>query len=120
MSRQPLLLAAGLNPRNLDLLAGVLHKAGYEVLVAGSLVEIDRAVNLDVPNLALIDLGGFDRRIWERCERLRDLGVPLLVMSARQSAEIQQESLAHGAQSFMVKPLVIKELLKLVEILLQE
>jgi hypothetical protein len=40
--------------------------------------------------LALVDITGFDRTIWERCEGLRHHKIPFLVLSPRQSASIQQ------------------------------
>ena len=44
--------------------------------------------------------------------------VRLLVISPRQSASMQQQSIAHGAQSVLVKPLVVRELVELIRTLL--
>ena len=70
--------------------------------------------------LALVDIAGFDRAIWERCEGLRHHKIPFLVLSPRQSAAIQQASLTHGARGVLIKPLVVRELLGLIRSLLEE
>ena len=80
-------------------------------------LALDRS---DEIGLALIDLAGLGRRIWDPCERLRAKGIPLLVISPRQSVAIERESLAHGARSVLIKPLVVKELLALIRGLLED
>jgi len=115
MSDKPLILAVNHKRRNLELLSQFLGKEGYQTLTAASLEEMDQALSGSHKlALALVDIAGFGRGIWERCERLRDQGIPLLVISPRQSASIQQESLAHGARGVLIKPLVVKELLGLI------
>ena len=70
--------------------------------------------------MALIDISGFDRTIWQYCEQLREKGIPLLVISPRESATITQEGITHGARSVLVKPLVMKELLILIHSMIGE
>lgn len=70
--------------------------------------------------LALINLAGFDRCIWDLCEQVRTKGTPLLVISPKQSVAIEMESLAHGARGVLTKPLVVRELLALIQRLLEE
>jgi DNA-binding response OmpR family regulator len=115
------ILAVDHNRRNLDLLTHFLGQAGYQTRIASSLVEFDQALaQADGLGLALVDIAGFDRSIWERCQRLREQKIPFLVLSPKQSAAIQQVSLSHGARSVLVKPLVVKELLGLIHSLLEE
>ncbi|MCB0054670.1 MAG: hypothetical protein KDE24_34575, partial [Caldilinea sp.] len=71
-------------------------------------------------DLALVDITGFDPSIWSRCARLHDANTPLLVISPRQSAAIQQESALHGAHGLLVKPLVMRELSTLIRRLLDK
>ena len=121
MNERRLILAVDRNPRNLELLAQFLGKEGYAILGAASLSAFDQALaRCGEIGLALLDIAGFDHSIWERCERLRGAHIPFLVLSARQSAGIQQESLARGARSVLVKPLVVKELLGIIRSLLAE
>lgn len=98
-------------PRNLQLLADFLAKEGYPTVSTATYEEIDRA---------LVDITSFDAEIWARCEQLRTAKIPFLVVSPRQSAAIQQASLSHGAKGVMVKPLVVKELIGVIQSLLEE
>ncbi|MFW6081151.1 MAG: response regulator [Desulfosalsimonas sp.] len=121
MTSKQSILAAATNQKNLDLLTQVLEKEGYPVLAAGSLEAIDSVLSENSGvGLALLDLAGFDRRIWERCEQMRNVQIPFLLISAKQSTAIRRETITHGAQGLLVKPLVIKELLGLVAGFMEE
>lgn len=120
MSENQLILTVDSNRRNLELLNQFLAKEGYQTISASSLAELDNVLKeLPQINLVLLDITGFNRSIWERCEQLQDRQIPFLVISPRQSAAIQQESLAHGARSMLVKPLVIKQFLGLIKSFLE-
>ena len=120
MSDKPFILAVDRNRRNLELLTQFLEREGYQTCCAANLEEFDKVLEgSENINLALVDLSGFDKRIWGRCERLRNEEIPFLIFSPRQSTAIQQESLAHGARSVLVKPLVVRELMGLIRSLLE-
>jgi len=86
----PLILALDRNRRNLDLLSQFLGREGYETIAAASLEECDQALDERAGiKLALIDIAGFDRSVWERCERLRAKDIPFIIISPRQSAALQ-------------------------------
>jgi len=120
MNANPAILLVNTNQRNLQLLAEFLAKEGYETFTASSLEEFDRVLaGVDSVGVALVDIAGFDQRIWQRCEQLRSKQRPFLVISPRQSAAIQQASLSHGARGVMIKPLVVKELIELVKSMLE-
>ncbi len=107
--------------RNLQLLADFLAKEGYPTIFAATYEEIDLALANPPPLAgALVDITGFDVEIWVRCEQLRAAKIPFLVVSPRQSAAIQQASLSHGAKGVMVKPLVVKELIGVIQSILEE
>ena len=121
MKGAPLILAVDRNRRNLELLCQFLGKEGYQLLTATTLDDFDRALaDSDDIRLALVDISGFDRSVWERCEGLRDRKVPFLVLSLKQSTALQQASLTHGARGVLVKPLVVKELLGIIRSLMEE
>ena len=121
MENKPLILGVDRNRRNLELLTQFLNKEGYEAIAVTSLEDMDKTLNeSEAIQLAIVDISGFDSRIWESCERLREMRTPFLVLSPRQVAAIQQASLTHGAQGMLIKPLVAKELLALIRSLLEE
>jgi DNA-binding response OmpR family regulator len=72
-------------------------------------------------NLELLSecLARFEARIWSRCERLRQEGIPFLVLARRRDARLERESLARGARAVLVKPLPAGELLRIVAGLLE-
>ena len=107
-------------PRNLQLLVDFLTKEGYATLSASSYEEFDQALNQQ-PAIAgsLVDIAGFDSLIWARCEQLRTAKIPFLIFSPRQSTAIQQASITHGAKGVMVKPLVVKELITVIQSILE-
>jgi DNA-binding response OmpR family regulator len=121
MKAMPVILAVDHNRRNLELLGQFLGREGYQMRTAAGLEEFDRALaEPDDIAVALVDIAGFDRTIWERCEALRHHKIPFLVLSPRQSAAIQQAGLTHGAHGVLVKPLAAKDLMGLICGLLKE
>lgn len=107
--------------RNLQLLTEFLGKEGYATISVSTYAEFDEVLRQETPiDGALVDIAGYDSQIWERCEHLRTAKVPFLVVSPQQSAAIQQAGLAHGARSVMVKPLVVKELIRVIQSILTE
>ena len=120
MEAMPVILAVDHNHRNLELLSQFLGRGGYQTRTA-TLAEFDQALaEAGDIGLALVDVAGFDRTIWERCEGLRHHKIPFLVLSPKHSAAIQQASLTSGARGVLIKPLIVKELLGLIRSLLEE
>lgn len=121
MAEKPLILAVERNPTNVELLGRYLEDEGYRVIGAASYEEFDEVLKQpEKIDLALIDITGFDRHIWDRSERLRDKEIPFLLISPKQSAALQQESVMRGARGVLIKPLVIRDLLRLIKSLFEE
>ena len=115
MGRLPILII-GSNPRNLELLAQFLGKEGYETRSADTLEAFAELLGVkEAYGMALVDITGFDRGIWQYCEQCSNLGIPLFVISQPPPPRAQHESLEHGAQGVLYKPLILKELLHLVK-----
>lgn len=117
---KPLILAVDRNRRNLELLTQVLVQQGYQVLAKISLEGVEETLNAPTTiKLALVDISGFDASIWSLCQRLREQGIPFLVISPRQQAAVQQASIANGALGLLGKPLIMREFLQLIRDLLK-
>lgn len=116
----PRVVAIGRNQRNLELIAEVLSGDGVSTATANSLEAFDQMLeDAQGLQLVLIDLAGFDQRVWERTERLRRMGIPFLVFSAGpRAAWEEKEGLARGAQTVLRKPLGKHELIGIVRSLL--
>ena len=108
-------------PRNTELLVDFLQKQGYPAQGAANLDHLDRLLDEGAAiSLALLDISGLNAGLWSRCERLQTLGIPFLIISPRQSAVVERESMAHGARGTLTKPLVMRELTALIKALLKE
>lgn len=114
------ILALNHNRRNLELLGEFLGKAGFTMHPAGSLEDLDAALDKGIDlSLALLDLAGFDSKIWERCDRLRQSGIPFLVISPKPGPSLQRAGLSRGAKGVLVKPLSSKALLDMIQVMIK-
>ena len=118
-TRKPVILSVDSNQANLELLSQQLLKEGYEVLTSSSLEELDKVIESkkDIA-LSLIDLSGFDQRIWERCSELHKAKIPFIIISPQRSPTVQRDSMKHGASGLLVKPVGTKELMEYIHTLL--
>jgi len=120
MKKKNIILIVGSNRTELELLSQQIIKEGCGTLVAAGLEELDSAIEEGGFTLALTDLTGFDRTIWQRCQALHKARIPFIVISPQRSPLVQKESLKHGASGLLVKPLGIKELIEYMHTLLGE
>jgi len=107
------ILIVNANRGELEILAKELEQEGYVTIGAGSLEEMEGALEgQENIKLALLDLAGFDKSIWEYCDQLHESKIPLIVIAPQRSPAIQRDSMKHGASGLLVKPLGIKELIE--------
>ncbi len=120
MNEKEILVVAN-HEKNLELLAGFLDKQGYQATTASSITELDQVLNQgNGVDMALIDVSGFDHSIWDRCEKIRNEGLPFFIISPRKSKRAKEKSLSEGARDVLTKPLEKERLLKLVKVMLGE
>jgi DNA-binding response OmpR family regulator len=121
MPDKPMILVVERTRRNLELLVHCLRENGYQTLTGANLEEFDQILaEAKKIALALVDIGGFDRRIWQRCEQLLEQQVPFFVLAPKPSAAIQYAGFAHGARGVLSKPLTMPILLGSIRSLLTE
>lgn len=119
MSSKPLILALNRNQRNNEILMKFLGDEGYQVVGVSDPGELDQEVKLrEKINLVLMDISGFNRSIWDSCERLRFLEIPFIVLSPQQQNAVKKQGMRYGAQGVLVKPLAVKEFLLLIKSLI--
>lgn len=71
----------GRNRRNQELLSQVLVKAGYAVKVVLTPEALIPTVDQGPVALVLLDITGFDAKIWQSCQALRSRAIPFFVIS---------------------------------------
>jgi DNA-binding response OmpR family regulator len=103
-----------------DLLRGYLERAGLSVLTTGSgaeAIELGRSAR---PSLVLLDLGLPDVPGEEVARELRaDSPVPILMLTARSADEDRIRGLELGADDYVTKPFVPRELVLRVQAVLR-
>lgn len=115
----PTILVLSKITKNLELMSDFLNKQGFDSVVASSYEDLDKIFNKNDFDLALLDIAGFDSKIWSYCERLSQADKPFFIISPQKNPKIDHESLKKGARGVIVKPLVMKELIDLINAMLK-
>lgn len=106
------ILCIGRHRRNQELLSQVLVKAGYGVKVALSDEDLIPTIQQCPISLVLLDVTGFDAKIWQSYHALQSRAIPTFVIAPPQSSHLQ---VRYGViQPFLVKPLAVHSLLQLI------
>ena len=84
---------------------------GYRVVCAVDGEDCLEQIRLIPPDVVLLDvtLPGIDG--WEVCRRIRESSsVPIIMLSARAQVSDRQQGLAAGANAYITKPFLLREL----------
>lgn len=102
-------------PTNLKVIASLLNKAGYQVLVAESGASALDLVKLSKPNLILLDIMMPDMDGYQTCEQLKmaedTRGIPVLFMTAKSEVSDKVKAFQAGAVDYITKPYQLEEVL---------
>ncbi|WP_292960451.1 MULTISPECIES: response regulator [unclassified Novosphingobium] len=93
------------------LLHASLARAAYRVVEAGSGRETLAAVQIDKPEVVLLDLGLRDRDGLELIPIIKAAGAAVIVVSARDATDEKVAALDLGADDFVAKPFDSEEVL---------
>src|SRR2546423_2899492 len=98
-----------------------LRLEGYSVGLAGDGSEALAAVDVDAPDVIVLDLMMPPPDGLEVCRRLRRAGnrTPILMLTARETVGNRVEGLDAGADDYVVKPFALAELLARLQALLR-
>jgi DNA-binding response OmpR family regulator len=121
MSSKPVILALNRNPKNLEILTKILKEEGYDVMGALNQQELEEFTSsTEKIDMAILDISGFNKTIWDSCEHLRVKKIPFLVLSPHQQKTVEKQGMLSGAKGVMTKPLAIKELLFIIKNMIDE
>ena len=100
-------------PELLDMVASILREDGYEnIRTAGTVEEALREAGESAPELAILDVMLPDGDGFGLMEKLREKGdYPVLFLTARGEYEDKFRGFGLGADDYIVKPFLPKELL---------
>lgn len=93
------------------LIGAALSRAGYRVIEAGSAREALTALQIDKPELVLLDLGLPDRDGLELVQPIKAAGAAVIVVSARDETAEKVAALDLGADDYITKPFDKAELI---------
>ena len=99
-----------------------LELEGYEVDIAGTAREAgERLLRPDRYDVIVLDVMLPDKNGFELCQKIRDSGnyTPVIMLTARSSAEDRVRGLESGADDYLPKPFELDELLARVRSLLR-
>jgi len=107
------LLVVDDEPTILELLAGTLRFAGFDVLTAVSGAEALRAAAAAKPDLILLDVMMPDRDGFDVIRRIRAGGprIPVIFLTARDSVHERVTGLTLGGDDYVTKPFSLDEVL---------
>ena len=102
---------------NLILLEDLLSEMSYEVTVAHDGLEAMEKIKQVIPDLILLDImmpkmGGFE--LMEQINH-EQLDIPVIFITAKNSEEERKKASELGAADFIVKPVIISDVLEKVE-----
>src|SRR3984957_15031117 len=105
----------------LELLAGSLRFAGFEVMTAASGAEALRATAASRPGPALLDVMMPGGDGFEVVRRLRSSGpeVPVIFLTARDGVRERVAGLALGGDDYVTKPFSLDEVLERIRAVLR-
>ncbi|MEQ1537376.1 MAG: response regulator transcription factor [Sphingorhabdus sp.] len=111
MTRQVTILVVDDEPAIRRLLHTSLARAGYRIVEAGSARETVTALQIDKPELVLLDLGLPDRDGLELIPIIKAAGASVIVVSARDATDQKVAALDLGADDYVSKPFDSEEVL---------
>lgn len=107
------------NPDNLQLLGGILQKAGYTVRAANSGPRALKMIEREAPELVLLDVDMPEMNGYEVCAELKSrpsiASVPVLFLSALDDVASKVRGFEAGAVDFVTKPFHEAEVLARVD-----
>ena len=105
---------------NIKLLRANLEARGYEVLVAMDGAEAILTVEMEIPDLIILDIMMPKMDGFEVCRRLREWSqIPIIMLSALGHESDKVKCLELGADDYLTKPFGVEELVARVRAVLR-
>lgn len=106
-------------PENLRLLSNMLMRRGYSVRAMASGERAIDSVNIDKPDIILLDVNMPGMNGYEVCKRLKDdehtRAIPIIFISALDELDSKIEAFRAGGVDYITKPFQIEEVIARIE-----
>lgn len=106
------------NRKNLEILSDFLKKHNFESYLAHDYETLKGFIEKGDFELALIDISGFDTRIWDYTKALQDKGIPFVLISTATKGKDDTQLVGKGAGAILAKPLSPKRLIEVIDALI--
>lgn len=104
------------NEMNVDMLSRRLVRRGFEVVIARDGEEGVRMVQIEKPDLVLMDMSLPVLSGWQATEQLKadpdTRAIPIIALTAHAMAEDRQKTIDAGCDDYDTKPVEFKRLLE--------
>jgi DNA-binding response OmpR family regulator len=108
----PTILVVDDDERTQHMLGSMLRLEGYRVITASSGTEALEHFNHESPDLILLDIMMPEINGYDLCQRIREFSqVPIIMLTAKDSEQDTIDGLDVGADDYVTKPFLSKELL---------
>ena len=106
--------------RLIRLVRANLESVGYTIIAAADIHSALRLVDMEMPDLIILDIMLPDMDGFEFCKRVREFSnVPIIMLTAKVEEADRVKGLRLGADDYLTKPFGVQELLARVEAVLR-
>jgi DNA-binding response OmpR family regulator len=110
-----------MTPRYVSSCKANLEARGYQVFTAPGGEEALRMAGKEKPDLIILDIVMPEMDGFEVCSKIREWSsVPVIMLSAREGENDKERCEACGANDYLTKPFVLRELLSQVKTILKQ
>jgi two-component system, OmpR family, response regulator VicR len=98
-----------------------LEARGYEVLTASDGEDAIKVAEKENPQLIILDIVMPEMDGFTVCRKIREWSsIPIVMLSAREGENDKEKCAACGADDYLTKPFILRELLDMVKTLLKQ
>jgi len=120
MGKNPSILLVDDDPQLIRLVRANLESVGYRVLVAMDAHSALKLVEMETPDMIILDIMLPEIDGYELCQRIREFSsIPIIMLTAKVEDNDKVRGLKLGADDYLTKPFSVQELLARIEAVLR-
>ncbi|HEY83109.1 MAG TPA: response regulator transcription factor [Dehalococcoidia bacterium] len=120
MGKKPSILLVDDDPQLIRLVRANLESVGYRVLVAMDAHSALKLVEMETPDMIILDIMLPEIDGYELCQHIREFSsIPIIMLTAKVEDNDKVRGLKLGADDYLTKPFSVQELLARIEAVLR-